>query len=239
MRRQPFGGWKKSAVGPGTKAGGPQLPDRPGPLGDRAVNRLGRGHATLPYGACSTPDPAGLLTPDECDVVEARAPQRRRAPGSESFGLAADVSGLPVERNVLRYRPMPVTVRCGVRGAQADLLRVVAAGALAGAPMVVSTAAALVGPIRQAVAAVAQRFVEDETSWLHRAAAMESGRIRLIGESPARLAEAIGRRPDLAVWAHPVTEAGRVELLCFLREQAVSITAHRFGTPDHLSDDLL
>jgi RHH-type proline utilization regulon transcriptional repressor/proline dehydrogenase/delta 1-pyrroline-5-carboxylate dehydrogenase len=28
-----------------------------------------------------------------------------------------------------------------------------------------------------------------------------------------------------------VTEAGRLELLPFLREQAVSITAHRFGTP--------
>jgi len=31
----------------------------------------------------------------------------------------------------------------------------------------------------------------------------------------------------------------RVELLPFLREQAVSITAHRFGTPNHLSDDLI
>ena len=50
---------------------------------------------------------------------------------------------------------------------------------------------------------------------------------------------AVGGRPDLAVYAQPVTEAGRVELLPFLREQAVSITAHRFGTPNHLSDDVL
>jgi RHH-type proline utilization regulon transcriptional repressor/proline dehydrogenase/delta 1-pyrroline-5-carboxylate dehydrogenase len=28
-------------------------------------------------------------------------------------------------------------------------------------------------------------------------------------------------------------------LSCLLREQAVSITAHRFGTPNHLSDDLI
>jgi RHH-type proline utilization regulon transcriptional repressor/proline dehydrogenase/delta 1-pyrroline-5-carboxylate dehydrogenase len=29
-----------------------------------------------------------------------------------------------------------------------------------------------------------------------------------------------------------VTGAGRIEMLPFLREQSVSITAHRFGTPD-------
>ena len=65
------------------------------------------------------------------------------------------------------------------------------------------------------------------------------GRIRLIGGSAAELYAAVGGRPDLAVYAQPVTEAGRVELLPFLHEQAVSITAHRFGTPNHLSDDLI
>ena len=53
------------------------------------------------------------------------------------------------------------------------------------------------------------------------------------------LAEATGGRPDLAVYVHPVTEAGRVELLPFLHEQAISITAHRFGTPNHISDALI
>ena len=33
--------------------------------------------------------------------------------------------------------------------------------------------------------------------------------------------------------------AGEVELLPFLHEQAVSVTAHRFGTPDHLTDAIL
>ena len=33
--------------------------------------------------------------------------------------------------------------------------------------------------------------------------------------------------------------AGRVEMLPFLHEQAVSITAHRFGTPNHLTDELV
>jgi RHH-type proline utilization regulon transcriptional repressor/proline dehydrogenase/delta 1-pyrroline-5-carboxylate dehydrogenase len=55
----------------------------------------------------------------------------------------------------------------------------------------------------------------------------------------AALAEATEGRPDLAIYAHPVTEAGRVELLPFLHEQAISITAHRFGTANHLSDALI
>ena len=64
-------------------------------------------------------------------------------------------------------------------------------------------------------------------------------RIRLIGGDAKALAEATGGRPDLAIYSHPVTEAGRVELLPFLHEQAVSITAHRFGTPNFISDGLI
>jgi RHH-type proline utilization regulon transcriptional repressor/proline dehydrogenase/delta 1-pyrroline-5-carboxylate dehydrogenase len=36
------------------------------------------------------------------------------------------------------------------------------------------------------------------------------------------------------VYAQPVVEAGRVELLTFVQEQAVAITAHRFGSPTSL-----
>ncbi|MFD1214765.1 hypothetical protein ACFQ36_22315, partial [Arthrobacter sp. GCM10027362] len=71
------------------------------------------------------------------------------------------------------------------------------------------------------------------------ASGLSAGRIRLIGGGAAKLAAATGGRPDLAVYAHPVTESGRVELLPFLHEQSVSITAHRFGTPNHLTDGLI
>jgi RHH-type proline utilization regulon transcriptional repressor/proline dehydrogenase/delta 1-pyrroline-5-carboxylate dehydrogenase len=36
-----------------------------------------------------------------------------------------------------------------------------------------------------------------------------------------------------------VTTAGRLELLPFLREQSVTITAHRFGNPDPWSEDVI
>ena len=53
----------------------------------------------------------------------------------------------------------------------------------------------------------------------------------MIGGSRSELARATDGDPGLAIYSGPVVSAGRVELLPFLREQAVSITAHRFGTP--------
>ena len=60
-----------------------------------------------------------------------------------------------------------------------------------------------------------------------------------VADGVRALAEAVDGRPDLAIIAHPVTEAGRLELLPFVREQAIAITAHRFGTPNHLTDALI
>ena len=37
---------------------------------------------------------------------------------------------------------------------------------------------------------------------------------------------------DVTVWSGDVTEEGQVELLPFLAEQAVSVTAHRHGVVD-------
>ena len=49
--------------------------------------------------------------------------------------------------------------------------------------------------------------------------------------------DAVDGRPDIAIYGQEVTESGRVEMLPFLREQAISITAHRFGTPHRLAYD--
>jgi RHH-type transcriptional regulator, proline utilization regulon repressor / proline dehydrogenase / delta 1-pyrroline-5-carboxylate dehydrogenase len=225
VRRQPFGGWKRSAVGPGTKAGGPNylvgLSDwKPAPSGvDSEI--VAAPVRTLLEAARKT------LSPTEMAFVT-RAARSDAAAWASSFGIAEDVSGLSAERNVLRYRPHPVTVRLASDGSVASLVRVVAAGLLAGAPLKVSVAAPVSLPI--------EATVEDDATF---AAGLEDGRVRLIGGSGPALLAATGGRPDLAVWAGPVTEAGRIELLPFVREQAVSITAHRFGNPDRLAAAVL
>jgi len=88
---------------------------------------------------------------------------------------------------------------------------------------------------------------EDASAWSARAAAAAQAgpsdvqRLRLVGASTADVeavavatSEATGGRPDVAIYRQPVTGAGRIELLPFLREQAVSMTAHRFGTVNDL-----
>lgn len=132
------------------------------------------------------------------------------------------------------------------------VVRVVAAALAAGASPIVSTAIALPQPITVALAALeVEAHQEDADAWTARLrdlAAQEgpsaSARVRLVAGTSreaetAAVHAATGGKPDIAVHAGPVVSAGRIEMLPHLREQAVSITAHRFGTPHELSSGIL
>ena len=243
VQRQPFGGWKKSAVGAGTKAGGPNY-----------LAGLGEWESK-PSTADTTPAHSGVRRIEDAAkgflTAEELAPLQRSLASdalawAEEFGTAKDVSGLSAERNVFRYRPLPVTVRLSEGEPLGLLVRTVAAGVLAGSDVTVSSAADVPSQLRAVLSGLGIAVtVEVDAEWLSSAAKLAGAaklsvtRIRLIGGDAKALAEATGGRPDLAVYSHPVTEAGRVELLPFLHEQAVSITAHRFGTANHLSDGLV
>jgi RHH-type proline utilization regulon transcriptional repressor/proline dehydrogenase/delta 1-pyrroline-5-carboxylate dehydrogenase len=225
VRRQPFGGWKRSAVGPGSKAGGPNY----------LVGLTGWESARAPEaGTIDSDRVRSLLAAARSVLSDSDMSGIERAAGSDASAWAghfgqSDVSGLWAERNVLRYLAQPVEIRLAAGAPVADLVRVLAAGVLAGSAMRVSVGTAL--PASLAAAIPAEVRVESDQTW---AAGLTSGRVRLIGGSSA-----IPASPDVAVWAGPVTEAGRIELLPFLHEQAVSITAHRFGNPDRLAASVL
>jgi RHH-type proline utilization regulon transcriptional repressor/proline dehydrogenase/delta 1-pyrroline-5-carboxylate dehydrogenase len=239
VRRQPFGGWKKSAVGPGTKAGGPHhlkalvdwtsAPARtahpPTTLGSTVLAAASR--ASLSEGEL------GFLHRALASDAEAWA---------STFGVAADVSGLTAERNVLRHVPTPVQVRYGSDDSLAELFRVVAAGAQVGGEVEVSAASVLPEPFTTLASTLGVRIsYAEDAAWAAELGRTPPARIRLLGgpRSAGAVVAATGGRPDVAMYAQPVTEAGQVELLPFVREQAVSVTAHRFGTPNHLTDGVL
>ena len=225
VQRQPFGGWKKSAVGAGTKAGGPHYLFGFGSWTDAS--------SSAPRSADALAAPALAAVPSGDREWLASALASDRAAWTSEFSLARDVTGLESEQNVLRYGAVPVTVR-REEASEAALVRVVVAGVRVGAPVTVSTAAALSPAVRAWLEGVGvAAHVEDAVEWGHRAArlARTGGRVRLLGGSVAALAEVTGGSPSVAVYAGEVTRSGAVELLPFLREQAVSITAHRFGTP--------
>ncbi|WP_077488690.1 proline dehydrogenase family protein [Sinomonas mesophila] len=254
VRRQPFGGWKKSAVGAGTKAGGPNYLVGLGAWRDAPVREARLASLTPQASTLLSAARAAGTTPADLAWLEAALASDAEAWRAE-FGAARDVSGLEAERNVFRYAPVPAVIRYEAPTSGhgvAELLRVASAALTAwgtGVPQgaVVSTAAPLPADVDRALrAAGLAPVVEDAAAWAKRAGCLaaqtgpDSGaRIRLIGGSALATAEAANGKPDVAVYANDVVAAGRVELLTFLREQAVSITAHRFGTPNKLSRDAI
>ncbi|GAA4747717.1 bifunctional proline dehydrogenase/L-glutamate gamma-semialdehyde dehydrogenase [Amnibacterium soli] len=227
--RQPFGGWKRSSVGAGTKAGGPNY-----------LVGLGgwvRDGAAAPATARLEPAVARVVAAasslgDEARAFVSAGAASDQAAWQDEFGATRELAGLGVERNLLRYRPVPVTVSVGEDAEPGAVLRVIAAATRAGAPCSVVSAVALPVPLTGAL---------DGLGVAHRVDARPvlTGRVRLVGGSATALLEAAGGDPDLAVWSSEVTTAGRLELLPFLHEQSVSITAHRFGTPNGLTDGVI
>lgn len=241
VQRQPFGGWKKSAVGAGAKAGGPNYLAGLGSWKDASVAGGARveGAARELLEAARAAADSGLSADDAAWLASALGSDA--ALWASEFGVSKDATGLASERNVFRYRALPVTVRfeSATSGhGVAELLRVVAAGLVAGSPLTVSSAVVLPGSVAEVLRRKGVSVaVEDSAAWLKRAAGLGAGRVRLIagdgaGSSQRDLADAVGGTPDVAVYAHPVVSAGRVELLPFVHEQAVSVTAHRFGNPN-------
>ena len=116
VRRQPFGGWKRSSIGPGAKAGGPNY-----------VAQLGTWH------------PIGAEPGSEQWLSAARASDE--AAWRDEFSQQHDPTGLFCESNVFRYRPLP---GIAIRAEQASgpqeviLARVVAAARQCGVETVVS-----------------------------------------------------------------------------------------------------
>ncbi|RAX48698.1 1-pyrroline-5-carboxylate dehydrogenase [Arthrobacter sp. AQ5-05] len=247
VQRQPFGGWKKSAIGAGTKAGGPNYLVGMGSWEDAPVAHTDALSATS-AALLKAAGESGLEAADLSWLQDALASDATA--WANEFNTAKDVSGLHAERNVFRYRALPVTVRFENETSGhgiAELVRVVAAGIAAGSRVTVSSAVEVPAAIRTVLTeSSATVVVEDAQGFGARAARLaaktgpdSAARIRLIGGSVMDVAEATNGKPDVAIYGNNVVSAGRVEMLTFLHEQAVSITAHRFGTPNHLSDSVI
>ena len=202
VRRQPFGGWKASAVGPGAKAGGPNY-----------VAQLGRwSDGDVPSKAN---DPEGWLAWAEASDVAAWA---------EEIGVGHDPTGLRVEENTFRYRPVDrVTVRVGDGALPVEVRRVLAAARRAGVPTEVVPDSDAGWGVPHAAPMSHEAF----------AAAVAdgriAGRIRVVGSAPGLREAAVARLGTVTVLDGPVLGSGHRELLTFVREQAVSRTLHRYG----------
>jgi len=250
VRRQSFGGWKKSAIGAGSKVGAPSYLHGLVDWADAPVQtelRTPRGHAANLVAAAQR---AGLSDADFTWLQ--RAVSTDVSAWNNEFGVAKDQSQLGVERNILRYLPTQTHIRITEDAPLHESVRAIAAALGAQASPVISTPKALPSPVADALAtADVAVYMDDDTAWQQRIRALAAqdgpharARIRIVaGDSRAEQVDAVYTatqgKPDIAVYGGPVVSAGRVEMLPHLVEQAVSITAHRFGTPDRLSEGLV
>ncbi|GAA5131323.1 proline dehydrogenase family protein [Luteolibacter yonseiensis] len=218
VQRQPFGGWKRSCFGPGAKAGGPNYAAQFGTWRNQGLptRRLAASESIRELREC---------------FVEAGADAGELAAAAESDAhwLAAeflkdhDPSGLSCEANVFRYRPFGrVLVRASAEMDMTSLGRVLLAAVASGAEVDLSV------PEDYPLSGWKRAFTrEAEARLCDRMAIERYGVIRAPGASESLIEAAVAAGSRLVANA-PVLN-GRIEMLPYFREQAVSETLHRHG----------
>ena len=242
VRRQPFGGWKRSSVGAGTKAGGPNY-------------LIGLGHVEPDFSealpkqihiASDVLRKARAVATTMSFIDQERFVRVIRGMDSareSEFNRVHDPSQLGVEKNCFRYLPAQnVIVRLGEGGNLGELLASAAGALSVGCRPQISSAVALSRQMAEYLGDLSVT-VESDAAFeqymsAHRTSA-EGLRVRLLAGNATSLARAVEGSVDVAIYSEPLTASGRVELLPFVLEQAVSATNHRFGNPTRLLEDVL
>jgi RHH-type proline utilization regulon transcriptional repressor/proline dehydrogenase/delta 1-pyrroline-5-carboxylate dehydrogenase len=217
VQRQPFGGWKRSCFGPGAKAGGPNYVAQFGTW-------ISAGLPTLRL----EPDAAPAALLERFSAAGCAIEKLTPAAESDAFWMSAefsqdhDPSDLECEANVFRYRPFArALIRAGedpVTTARL-LLAATAAGVLVELSLEEGqTLPGWTGP----------QWVESESQLAARL--LKGGYGVLRSSSPSIVLAAAAVEAGVRFVSHPPTLSGRIELLSFFREQAVSTTLHRHGS---------
>lgn len=234
--RQPFGGMRQSAVGPGIKAGGPNyvacfmdFTDVDPPVG-REVFDVDNVDLNALAAACNPqmPDDARLLT-----AIESYDRAWR-----DEFAREHDHMRLLGQDNVRRYLPFKeICVRIMPDDSRFDVFARSAAARVTGARVLASFAPGCRAEVRE-------QLDEWTDAW--------AAGIELLDETDEQLLAHLAQQPDLRIryaardrvpaavraaavkegrWIAdvPVSGEGLVELLWYVREQSVSHDYHRYG----------
>ena len=234
VQRQPFGGWKRSSVGLGAKAGGPNYLVQLGswqkaPFGEVRAEQAG---TELSVSVARHLAELRPLVPEPDAAWLTACAEQDQAWWDREFGRAHDPTGLQSEANLFRYRPRDVVVRAAEDAPLTDVIRVGLAAVRSGARVVLVPAGEVPAQVQELFRSVLdpcgdEAFARVAADWSDPSGA---GRIRVVGTAPG-LAEALAERPEVSLLTGPVVGASRVEMLPLLAEQAVSVTMHRFGNP--------
>lgn len=235
VQRQPFGGWKKSAVGPGAKAGGPNYLATLGswksaPSSASVIVRSKKINAVLALAAES------VLSDSEVAAL-VRAAQSDQVALAEFFGQVTDPSSLGVEWNRFRYLPSGCELRISATASSYQAWRSILAFLAVGGTKI----SAFEIPVK--LADLLRRNglnprIQTDEEWAKTLSGKTNHRVRFVGSKLSFGPDSPLARADIAIYWGETVESGRIELMPYFKEQAVSVTAHRFGNPASQLADL-
>ncbi len=232
VQRQPFGGWKRSTVGPGAKAGGPNyvlqlmhweqahLSDPRSDLPPALIVLLARLLEQIP-------------SADAQQVLRASAGSYLRA-WQTHFSQEHDPSQILGEANPFRYKPCRgLILRIGAQTPVAAVAQVILAVRTTGQDIALSVPPAQADQWEwltndPTMVPNLTLIVEDEDELINRIASNAYDRLRAL----APLSSDVQRAAHAAyvnIANAPVVANGRLELRWYLREQSISHTRHRYG----------
>ena len=223
VRRQPFGGWKRSAIGPGAKAGGPNYVLQLANWRETELPKIGR------------PGNNQELLATFCQTLPGSAKRLNAASESyakwwhDEFSVEHDPSSVLGEANLFRYCARgKILVSAHDMNPECVAL-VLLAGQTCGVELELSD-----WPGREQSGALAEAAgvawrEETPVELCDRVGLQcsEFERIRVL--CPSDELRQISHEFGLEVVDWPVLANGRLELLHYLREQTVSVTLHRYG----------
>lgn len=224
VQRQPFGGWKRSVMGPGAKAGGPNYVAQMGTWADGDLRPV---DVDLSPAVQHNLKVLTQNLSDEDTTWLWRAAELDQLAWQEEFGREHDRTGLNSEANIFRYRPLleDLRVRIGEGYQLRDVARLMLASTITGVDVAMTADEAIAANLREQGFDVKALSTEAFATEVRNA---ESTRVRTLGQVDPAIYEA-AVESNSVVLDRPVLADGRRELLPFLLEQAVSVTMHRFG----------
>ncbi|MDR1525770.1 MAG: bifunctional proline dehydrogenase/L-glutamate gamma-semialdehyde dehydrogenase, partial [Tannerella sp.] len=222
VRRQPFGGMKRSAFGGGIKAGGPNYVSC---FVQLTENELPGASAISPFSEY-IPDAKGRNRVNYAAESLAKA-------WRDEFSQEKDVSHIYGEENIFRYLPLKsVGFRVEEKDSPADVLIVLLAAGMAGTPLTISisgddpkirtiTFAAAKLPGMQVKIQTVDAFADEMDTY---------ERIRTCSaDLPDTLYNKAAKHGKHIANSKPLAE-GRLELLHYLKEQSIAYEYHRYGS---------
>ena len=222
VRRQPFGGMKRSAFGGGIKAGGPNYVSCFVEFTEKDVSS--KEHQS----------PLSNWLDNEKDKNRLNFASFNYAQAWENeFSLAKDVSNIYGEENIFRYLSLKnMGFRVQANDNLADILLVLLAAHTAKTPLTVSMAAdnPLRSVLENAVTGLSgiKITIEDEDKFIQEMECYERIRTCTSDLSDAFYMKAAKIGKHIAN-NKPLVE-GRIELLHYLKEQSISYEYHRYGS---------